>query len=93
MVGVSHQKTTTMPIYIQLLSALLFAASSCTNAENSIDTKTTNKITGINKETVRGISLPQGFHYVNDGDSVYSNWLLDLDLKKKGRPSISTMAS
>ena len=83
MVGVSHQKTTTMPIYIQLLSALLFAASSCTNAENSIDTKTTNKITGINKETVRGISLPQGFHYVNDGDSVYSNWLLDLDLKKR----------
>ena len=71
-----------MPIYIQLLSALLFAAHSCTNAENSIETKATNKITGINIETIRGISLPQGFHYVDDGDSVYSNWLLDLDLKK-----------
>lgn len=82
MVGVSHQKSTTMPIYIQLLSALLFAAHSCTNAENSIETKATNKITGINIETIRGISLPQGFHYVDDGDSVYSNWLLDLDLKK-----------
>jgi hypothetical protein len=71
-----------MPIYIQLLSALLFAVSSCTNAENSIETKPTNKITGINPETIRGISLPEGFTYVDDGDSVYSNWLLDLALKK-----------
>ena len=71
-----------MPIYIQLLSALLFAAHSCTNAENRIETKAINKITGINIETIRGISLPQGFHYVDDGDSVYSNWLLDLNLKK-----------
>ena len=71
-----------MPIYIQLLSVLLFAISSCTNAENSIETNPTNKITGINAETIRGISLPQGFNYVDDGDSVYSNWLLDLNLKK-----------
>jgi len=71
-----------MPIYIQLLSALLFAVSSCTNAENSIETKPTNKIMGINSETIRGISLPGGFTYVDDGDSAYSNWLLDLELKK-----------
>ena len=71
-----------MPIYIQLLSALLFAVSSCTNTENSIETKSTNKITGINPETIRGISLPEGFTYVDDGDSAYSNWLLDLELKK-----------
>ena len=75
-------KTTTMPIYIQLLSTLLFTLSSCTNAENSIETKPTNKITGINPETIRGISLPQGFNYVADGDSAYSKWLLDLKLKK-----------
>ena len=71
-----------MPIYIQLLSAFLIAVSSCTNAENSIETKPSNKITAINPETIRGISLPQGFDYVDDGDSVYSNWLLDLKLKK-----------
>ncbi|HEV8274054.1 MAG TPA: DUF4846 domain-containing protein [Chitinophagaceae bacterium] len=71
-----------MPIYIQFLSALLFTVSSCVNAENSIETKPTNKTTGINPETIRGISLPQGFNYVDDGDSAYSNWLLDLKLKK-----------
>ena len=71
-----------MPIYIQLFSALLFTVSSCTNAENSIETKPNNKITGINPETIRGISLPGGFTYVDDGDSAYSNWLLDLELKK-----------
>ena len=71
-----------MPTYIQLLSALLFAVSSCSNAENSIEAKPNNKITAINPETIRGISLPQGFDYVDDGDSVYSNWLLDLKLKK-----------
>ena len=71
-----------MPIYIQLLSALLFAVSSCTNAENTIETKPNNKITGSNPGTIRGISLPPGFNYVVDGDSAYSNWLLDLKLKK-----------
>ena len=71
-----------MPIYIQLLSALSIAICSCTNAENNIETKPTNKTTGINPETIRGISLPQGFNYVTDGDSAYSNWLLDLKLKK-----------
>ena len=71
-----------MPMYIQLLSALLFAVSSCINPENSIETKPGNKITGINPETIRGISLPLGFIYVYDGDSAYSNWLLDLKLKK-----------
>jgi Domain of unknown function (4846) len=71
-----------MPIYIQLLSALLFAVSSCTNAENSIEIKPNNKITEINPETIRGIPLPEGFNYVDDGDSVYSSWLLDLKLKK-----------
>jgi len=81
MPGVSHRKTTTMPIYFHLLSALLFV-SSCTDTENGIETKPTKKITGINAETIRGISLPQGFNYVDDNDSVYSNWLLGLHLKE-----------
>ena len=82
MPGVSHRKTTTMPIYFHLLSALLFVISSCTDTENGIETKPTKKITGINAETIRGISLPQGFNYVDDNDSVYSNWLLGLNLKE-----------
>ena len=75
-------KTTTMPTYIQLLSTLLFAISTCTDRENNIESPRTDKITSINTKNIRGISLPQGFNYVEDGDSVYSNWLLDLKLKK-----------
>jgi len=71
-----------MPIYFQLLTVMFFAASSCMNAENSIHNKPTNKITVIDPGTIRGISLPLGFSYVFDGDSAYSNWLLDLKLKK-----------
>jgi hypothetical protein len=71
-----------MSIHIQLLSTLTFVISSCTNAENNIETKPNSKITGITPETIREISLPGGFDYVYDGDSVYSNWLLDLKLKK-----------
>src|SRR6185369_5948445 len=82
MVGVSYSKTTTMPIYFQLLTALLFAINSCSAPENNIETRPTDKITGINPENIRGISLPQGFNYVEDGDSAYSSWLLDLKLKK-----------
>jgi hypothetical protein len=82
MVGDSYPKTTTMPIYFQLLTALLFPISSCSAPENNIETRPTDKITGINPENIRGISLPQGFTYVEDGDSVYSNWLLDLKFKK-----------
>lgn len=71
-----------MPIHFQLLTVLLFAVGSCTDTKNNIEPKASNKITRINTETIRGIPLPQGFNYVDDGDSVYSNWLLDLKLKK-----------
>src|SRR6185295_16535169 len=82
MVGVSYSKNTTMPIYSQLLTVLLFAISSCSAPENNNETRPTEKITGINPENIRGISLPQGFNYVKDGDSIYSNWVLYLKLKK-----------
>jgi hypothetical protein len=71
-------KTTTMPTHFQLFTALLFAISSCTDPGIILKTRSTDKITTINRENIRGIPLPQGFNYVNDGDSVYSNWLLDL---------------
>ena len=71
-----------MPIYFQLLTVLLFAASSCTDPKNNIETRSADNITAINTETIRGIPLPKGFNYMEEGDSVYSNWLLDLKLKK-----------
>src|SRR6187455_1760196 len=71
-----------MPTYFQLLTALFFTISSCQDHDSNIERSQTEKITGINTENIRGISLPQGFAYVGDGDSAYSNWLLDLKLKK-----------
>src|SRR4030095_4646733 len=71
-----------MPIYFQLLTTLLFAVISCTDTKIKFEPKAKNKITRINTETIRGISLPQGFNYVDDGDSAYSDWLLNLKLKK-----------
>ena len=71
-----------MPTYFQLLTALFFTISSCQDQDSNIETSQSQKITGINTENIRGISLPQGFIYVGDGDSAYSNWLLDLELKK-----------
>ena len=75
-------KTPTMPIYLHLLPVILFTISSCTDTENNFETKTNKEITAVMPENIRGISIPSGFNYVYDGDSAYSNWLLDLKLKK-----------
>lgn len=82
MIVVSQQKTTTMPTYFHLLTAILFAISSCTDNEKSVETKSPQELTDAIPENIRGISLPPGFSYVEDGDSAYSNWLLDLKLKR-----------
>lgn len=71
-----------MPIYFQLLTVLLFAISSCTDSENNIETNPSDKISVAVPENIRGISLPQGFSYVEGSDSAYSDWLLDLKFKK-----------
>lgn len=71
-----------MPIYFQMLTALLFMISSCIDPDNNIETNPSDKISATDPENIREISLPQGFSYVKDGDSAYSNWLLDLKLKK-----------
>ena len=41
-----------------------------------------DKIAGNTPTQIRGISLPQGFSCVEDADTAYSKWLLDLKLKK-----------
>ncbi|HKC35090.1 MAG TPA: DUF4846 domain-containing protein [Chitinophagaceae bacterium] len=71
-----------MPTNFHLFAAILFAISSCTDIENEIQTKPPKEIAGNISEDIRGIFLPQGFKYADDGDSAYSNWLLDLKLKK-----------
>ena len=71
-----------MPTYFHLFAAVLFAISSCTDTENEIQTNPNEEIAANSSEDIRGIFLPQGFKYVDDGDSIYSNWLLDLKLKK-----------
>jgi hypothetical protein len=71
-----------MPIYFHLFAALLFAVSSCKDSDNNLKAKPIKETICIISETIRGISLPPGFNYVEDDDSLYSNWLLDLKLKK-----------
>ena len=71
-----------MPMYFHLFAALLFAVSSCKDSDNNLKAKSGKETICIISETIRGISLPLGFNYVEDDDSLYSNWLLDLKLKK-----------
>ena len=71
-----------MPIYFKLLTALLFTIGSCSDRKSNIETSPADKITLTDPENIRGISLPQGFTYLEEADSAYSNWLLDLKLKK-----------
>jgi len=69
-------------MYFHLFAALLFAVSSCKDSDNNLKAKSGKETICIISETIRGISLPLGFNYVEDDDSLYSNWLLDLKLKK-----------
>jgi uncharacterized protein DUF4846 len=41
-----------------------------------------NPSTEFQTENVKGISLPEGFHYVKTGDSLYAEWLLGQKFKK-----------
>src|SRR5688572_29979092 len=82
MIGVSNQKPTTMPTHFNLLSTLLITVFSCTDTTKSVERETNKTITGNQEKEIRGIYLPKGFSYVDAADSVYSNWLLDLKLKK-----------
>jgi len=64
---------------------LLYAFISCTD-----DAKIPEPIPGIELKNnlvknIRGISLPQGFSYVDDHDSSYAAWLLDLKFKQDNR--------
>ena len=68
-----------------LFSMLLYAFISCT--DNVKIPATIPRIESTNKvvKNIRGISLPQGFSYVNDHDSSYTDWLLNLNFKKDNK--------
>lgn len=74
-------KTTTMPdcFYFLPIFLLLF---SCTDDSKRVGLSESKKITDEAPSEIRGISLPQGFTYEDEGDTAYSKWLLDLKIKK-----------
>lgn len=75
-------KTTTMPACFHLLIALLFVTNSCTDTRSNLNAIQPGLHEKTTAETIRGISLPAGFSFVENGDTAYANWLLDLPLKK-----------
>ena len=71
-----------MPTHFYLHFAFLITLISCTDATTWIEGKPTNNTTGNPDKKIREIYLPTGFNYMHEGDSAYSNWLLDLKFKK-----------
>lgn len=71
-----------MPTCFHFLLFMLFSFFSCIDNIKSVASDQANKTTSNTPADIRGISLPQGFRYVDDGDTAYSKWLLDLKLKK-----------
>jgi len=65
-----------------LLFALLITLFSCTDTTKNIERETTKNTMGNPDKKIREIYLPKEFGYANEGDSAYSNWLLDLKFKK-----------
>ena len=70
-----------MPAWHYSFTAFLFVINSCTDTRKNI-ARIQPGLPVKMTETIRGISLPPGFNYVEHVDSSYTNWLLDLALKK-----------
>ncbi len=71
-----------MPTHFHLLPVILFSFFSCADNTKEVEITPIKKVTGIAPKHIRGIPLPQGFSYVDDADTSYAKWLLDLELKK-----------
>lgn len=71
-----------MPTHFYLLFALLITLFSCTDATKNIEREITKNAIGNPDKKIREIYLPKEFGYANEGDSAYSNWLLNLKFKK-----------
>lgn len=71
-----------MPARYHLFTASLFVINSCTDTRNNVVVIQPGRPAKMTGETIRGISLPMAFNYVEYGDTVYADWLLDLKLKE-----------
>jgi Domain of unknown function (4846) len=71
-----------MSTHFYVLFAFLITLFSCKGATTNFEGKPTKITSGNPDKKIREIYLPTGFNYVTEGDSAYSNWLLDLKYKK-----------
>src|SRR5262245_43481320 len=69
-----------MSVYHQMISVILFAAISCSQKEKQFDKPSFND--PLVAQTIKVISLPKGFSYVDAHDPSYADWLLSLKLKE-----------
>ena len=71
-----------MPTYFYVLLCLAPGFFSCDNDMKTIKAIENGKADAEPAKNIRGISLPKGFKIVENGDSSYANWLLDISLRK-----------
>lgn len=71
-----------MPAYFHFVILLLFAMNSCTDTQTLLPATQKTQISIASAKTVRGISLPKNFIYVQNSDTAYANWLLDLPIRQ-----------
>ncbi len=71
-----------MPTHSNLLFALLIMTISCADSTETFELHSHGELTGNSPNEIWGISLPAGFKFADDGDSVYAKWLRNLKIKK-----------
>jgi hypothetical protein len=71
-----------MPTHFHVLFAFLITLFSCTDTTKNFESEPIKNTIADPDKKIREIHLPEGFGYVDGGDSAYSNWLLDLKYKK-----------
>ena len=60
---------------------LLYTFISCEDKSANFETTPDRISKTTDAKNIRGISLPAGFKYVENADSNYANWLLDLTFR------------
>jgi hypothetical protein len=71
-----------MPAWSHFFTAALIIINACSDPENKLTVMQPDSPIKKIEKTIRGISLPPGFDYVESTDTAYTTWLLDIILKK-----------
>jgi len=71
-----------MPTHFNLLLTLLFITISCADPTGTFELRSQKGLTDDTPNEIWGISLPPGFTYADDGDSVYAKWMCNLKARK-----------